>query len=131
MKIIAAVLPLSLFLIFSSAAYAKIDKYPCQVDGQVKNLTSNVAGSISLSIAKVDATHYRAKGNFDNKKLFGNFDVEGTLSISTSKDDTFKFAGEIDMGIEGSNIKSGTKAKYGDFVKSCVLTLFRRPLSLV
>lgn len=82
-------------------------------DGEATNLTANASTGVTMQI-RCSSGLLRATGQYDSKRLFGRFDIDGRFTKVCQPTSTLcmDFSGELLLGDDGSGFPSGTKAKY-------------------
>ncbi len=82
-----------------------------EISGTVRNILVNQGASVKMQITREANGEWRAKGEFDNKNLFGRFDVAGRPIFVRDDYVSVQFKGDIDFGPEGG-WKVGTRSTY-------------------
>jgi hypothetical protein len=81
------------------------------LEGTVTNLSVGKTAKVRFRIT-VDGKSLRAKGGYDNKNLFGTFDVPGRVIHKTDDTVSMQFSGDLEFGGDGSGAAPGTKMAY-------------------
>lgn len=115
-------LSLVLFCLNLGHAYTQ-DKPLFILKGNAFNAAVNVSAACEMTIYQVDQENYRLKGRFDNKNLFGSFNIYGTQLPVANGNETrcMQFSGKVQFGgSDGSGFPEGTRT-------SLVVTLSLSP----
>ncbi len=91
------------FMFQPVGCFAKGDTFGLSADisGNVRNVAANKPASVSMTIIRDESGEWRAKGEYDNKRLFGRFDVLGRTVHVGNDHVAVQFKGEITIGPEG------------------------------
>ncbi len=86
---------------------------PVELTGSVLNLTVNRSARVSMRITYLKG-EVRAIGSYDNKNLFGKFNVLGeVIYLSEGKEpSSLQFEGDLLLGNDGSGFPPGMKGHY-------------------
>lgn len=82
-----------------------------EISGSVRNIAVNKTATVKMQVKRDDSGGWRAKGEFDNTRLFGRFDVPGRTLLVGDDYVSVQFKGEIEFGPDGG-WEPGTKAPY-------------------
>src|SRR5262245_16261570 len=107
MMVLAAVAGLGL-LVPTAAADEKNETI--RLEGTVTNMTVGKSAGVKIQILFVDG-RMRAIGAFDNKNLYGKFDLPGQVVSKADESISLQFAGDLELGDDGSNFPKGTKVR--------------------
>jgi hypothetical protein len=104
-------------LCFVGLAHSYAQKKTVEFYGNAGNLTGNVVGGVSMMLGTDSLGNYiSAKGCYDNKKLFGCFDLGKPVSstaFSGSESTVLKFEGFLTFGgTDGSGFPANSKSIY-------------------
>lgn len=116
MKKLKKIFITSLFF-FSIVTTIQAQKKTVELYGSAGNLTGNVIGNVSMKLETDSLGNYiSVKGCYDNKNLFGCFDMSkpaSTAAFSGSASTVLKFEGYLTFGgSDGSGYPASSKTVY-------------------